>query len=164
MSHAMAVANKKVVSFHYTISNQQGEELESSREKQPMSYLHGYRNIIKGLEEAMTGREEGEQFQVTIDPADAYGERIESNIQRIPAKHFKEARRLEPGQLVSIKTKQGPVQATVIKIGRFNIDVDANHPMAGQTLIFDVEVTGIRDASQEEISHGHVHGPGGVDH
>jgi len=161
----MIIENKKVVSFHYTISNPQGEELETSRETQPMSYLHGYRNIIQGLEKAMAGREAGDEFQVTVEPVDGYGERSESNIQRIPAKHFKEAaRRLEPGQLVSIQTKQGPVQAVIVKIGRFNVDVDANHPMAGQTIVFDVEVIDVRDATQEEISHGHVHGPGGVDH
>jgi FKBP-type peptidyl-prolyl cis-trans isomerase SlyD len=160
----MNVADQKVVSFHYTLFNAQGVELESTRDRQPMSYLHGARNIIPGLESALTGKAAGDRFQVTIEPADAYGERKPGNIQRIPAKHFRDPRRLEPGQAVSIQTQRGPVQASVVKVGRFNVDVDANHPLAGQTLTFDVEVTAVRDATGEEISHGHVHGAGGVQH
>jgi len=160
----MLISDKKVASFHYTLSNEQGEQLESSRERQPMSYLHGAGNIIPGLEKALTGKAAGDQFQVTIPPAEAYGERRPGGIQRIPAKHFREPRQLKPGRTVSIQTRRGPMQATVVKVGRFNIDVDTNHPLAGQTLTFDVEVTAVRDATAEEISHGHVHGPGGVDH
>jgi len=160
----MLIADKKVASFHYTLSNEQGELIESSRERQPMSYLHGARNIIPGLEKALTGKAAGEQFQVTIPPEEAYGERRAAQVQRVPAKHFRDARQLKPGRLVSIQTRRGPVQATVVKVGRFNIDVDTNHPLAGQTLTFDVEVVGVRDATAEEIAHGHVHGPGGVSH
>jgi FKBP-type peptidyl-prolyl cis-trans isomerase SlyD len=160
----MIVADKKVVSFHYTLTNAQGAELESTRDRQPMSYLHGARNIIPGLEQALVGKVAGDRFQVTIDPAAAYGELRPGNIQRIPAKHFRDPKRLQPGQLVSIRTRRGPVQASVVKVGRFNVDVDANHPLAGQTLTFDVEVSAIRDATGEEISHGHVHGAGGVQH
>ena len=161
----MVVADKKVVSFHYTLSNAKGEELESTRQReQPMSYLHGARNIIPGLEKAMAGKAAGERFQVTVEPADAYGERDPGSVRRIPIKHFRESRTLKPGQMVNIQTRQGNFQAVVLKVGRFNVDVDANHPLAGQTLTFDVEVTEVRDASPEEISHGHVHGPGGVAH
>jgi FKBP-type peptidyl-prolyl cis-trans isomerase SlyD len=129
-----------------------------------MTYLHGARNIIPGLEQALTGKAAGDQFQVTLAPAEAYGEHRPGQVQRIPAKHFRDARHLQAGQRVTIQTRQGPLQATVLKVGRFNVDVDTNHPLAGQTLTFDVEVTSVRDASKEEISHGHVHGPGGVDH
>lgn len=160
----MAIEDKKVVTFHYTLTNQKGEQLESSRDRQPMTYLHGARNIIPGLENAMTGKDVGDEFQVTVQPADAYGERDDSRVQRIPSKHFRNTKRLGPGQIVSIQTQQGPVQAVVLKVGRFNVDVDTNHPLAGQTLTFDVEVTEIRDATEDEVSHGHVHGPGGVDH
>jgi FKBP-type peptidyl-prolyl cis-trans isomerase SlyD len=157
------VEDNKVVSFHYSLTDQDGSQLESSRERQPMSYLHGARNIIPGLERAMAGKSAGDEFQVTIEPRDAYGERSEAKIQRIPSKHFTQGR-LEPGQLVSIRTRQGPVQGTVLKVGRFNVDVDVNHPLAGKTLTFDVEITEVRDATREEVSHGHVHGPGGVEH
>ena len=160
----MLIADKKVASFHYTLSNEEGEQIESSRERQPMSYLHGARNIIPGLEKALTGKAAGEQFQVTIPPEEAYGERRADQVQRVPAKHFRDARQLKPGRLVSIQTRRGPVQATVVKVGRFNIDVDTNHPLAGQTLTFDVEVIEVRDATRTEIEHGHVHGPGGVSH
>lgn len=160
----MTVENKKVVSFHYTLTGEDGEQMETSRDKQPMSYLHGAQNIIPGLENAMAGKDVGDEFQVTLAPAEAYGERNPANVQRVPSKHFKNTKRLEPGQLVSLQTRQGPMQAVVIKVGRFNVDVDVNHPLAGKTLTFDVEITDIRDASEEETSHGHVHGPGGVDH
>ena len=160
----MIVEDKKVVSFHYELTNQEGEQLESSRDKEPMTYLHGANNIIPGLEKAMVGKSAGDKFQITVEPAEAYGERKEANIQRISAKHFKNLRKLAPGQVVGLQTKQGPVQVTVVKIGRFNVDVDANHPLAGQALTFDVEVTGVRDASEDETAHGHVHGAGGVDH
>jgi FKBP-type peptidyl-prolyl cis-trans isomerase SlyD len=160
----MIVENKKVVSFHYTLRNADGEQLETSRDKQAMSYLHGVRNIIPGLEKAMAGKAIGDEFEVTLAPEEAYGERKPNSIQRIPAKRFNNAKRLQPGQAVSIQTRQGQMQGVVVKVGRFNIDVDINHPLAGQTLTFEIEITDIRDASEEETAHGHVHGPGGVEH
>jgi FKBP-type peptidyl-prolyl cis-trans isomerase SlyD len=161
----MVVADRKVVSFHYTLTDEHGEQLESSREReQPMAYLHGARNIIPGLERAMTGKAAGETFQVTVEPAEAYGERDPRNVRRIPIKHFRDSRHLQPGQSVSVRTRQGPFQAVVLKVGRFNVDVDGNHPLAGRRLTFDVEITDVRDATREEIAHGHVHGPGDAHH
>ena len=160
----MNIEDKKVVSIHYTLTNQDGQQLESSREGEPMSYLQGARNIIPGLEKAMEGRAAGDQFVVTVEPADAYGERNEANVQRVSAKLFKNAGHLSPGQPVMLQSKKGPVQVTVVKVGRFNVDVDANHPLAGQTLTFDVEVTDVRDATEEETLHRHAHAPGGVEH
>jgi len=160
----MNIETNKVVSFHYTLSNEQGEEIETSRERSPMSYLHGAGNIIPGLEKAMTGKASGDRFEVTIEPKDAYGERNEDAIKRVPAKHFKNAGPLEPGRPVIMHTQNGPVQVTIVKVGRFNVDIDSNHPLAGQSLTFDVEITEVRDATAEEKSHGHAHGPGGVDH
>ena len=160
----MTIQENKVVSFHYTLTNQEGEQIESSRDQQPMTYLHGSNNIIPGLEKVMVGKSVGDEFQVTVEAGEAYGERNEDKLQRIPAKHFKNLKRLMPGQTVALQTQQGQVQVTVVKIGRFIVDVDANHPLAGQALTFDVEVTEIRDASEEENAHGHVHSPGGVDH
>jgi FKBP-type peptidyl-prolyl cis-trans isomerase SlyD len=160
----MNIEDKKVVSFHYTLRDEHGEQLESSHEGDPMTYLHGTGNIIPGLEKAMAGKAAGDRFEANVEPAEAYGERNENGIQRIPAKHFKQVGRLEPGQTVVLHTKQGPRQLTVLKVGRFNVDVDTNHPMAGRSLTFDVEVTGVRDATDEEVSHGHVHGKGGIEH
>ena len=160
----MNIEDKKVVSFHYTLRDEHGEQLESSREGDPMTYLHGAGNIIPGLEKAMAGKVAGDQFEASVEPAEAYGERDENGVQRIPAKHFKQAGRLEPGQMVVLQTRQGPRQVTVVKVGRFNVDIDTNHPMAGLSLTFDVEVTDVRDPTAEEVSHGHVHGPGGIEH
>jgi FKBP-type peptidyl-prolyl cis-trans isomerase SlyD len=160
----MNIAADKVVSFHYTLSNTVGEVLESSREHAPMTYLHGSGHIIRGLENALEGKCAGDAFQVVLQPADAYGEKNPANMQRISAKHVPNAQSVKPGQVIGLQTRQGPVRVTVVKVGRFNIDVDANHPLAGQVLTFDVEVTGVRDATAEEKSHGHVHGAGGVEH
>jgi len=160
----MNIENKKVVSFHYALSNGQGEQIESSRDREPMVYLHGAGNIIPGLEKALAGKAVGDRFEVILEPAEAYGEREENGVKRIPAKHFKHADRLQVGQQVILHTQQGQVQVTVVKVGRFNIDVDRNHPLAGQALTFDVEVIDVRDATDEELSHGHVHGPGGAHH
>ena len=160
----MTIQDKKVVSFHYTLTNQDGEQMETTRDKEPMTYLHGAQNIIPGLESAMAGKSVGDEFQVTLEPADAYGEKKEANIQRISSKHFRFPKKLKPGQIVGLQTRKGPVQVTIVKVGRFNVDVDSNHPLAGQALTFDVEVSTVRDATEEEIAHGHAHGPGGVDH
>lgn len=160
----MNVQDQKVVDFHYTLTNEQGETVESSREREPMSYLHGAGNIIPGLEKAMEGRSAGDRFEVTVPPEEAYGERREANVQRIPLKHLGKMPKPRPGQILGLQTRQGPMQVTVLKVGRFNVDVDANHPLAGQSLTFDVEIIGVRDASEEETSHGHAHGPGGHHH
>ena len=157
----MIIESRKVVAFHYTLTNERGEELESSRERQPMSYLHGAHNILPGLEKALAGKSAGDHVKVTLPPAEAYGERDPSRMRRIPAKHFNNPRRMRSGQVVTLQTQQGDsVPAVVVKVGRFNIDVDTNHPLAGETLTFDVEITDVRDASPEEVAHGHAHEPG----
>jgi len=158
------IAKHCVVSFHYTLTDADGRQLESSRSGEPMSYLHGAGNIIPGLEKALEGRGVGDSFQVTVEPAEAYGEKKAANIQRVSSKHFRDPRKLRPGQVIGLQTHQGPVQVTVVKVGRFNVDVDANHPLAGKSLTFDIEVTAVRESTADEQAHGHVHGPGGVDH
>ena len=160
----MIIEKDKVVNLHYTLKNADGEEMESSRERDPMTYLHGANNIIVGLEKAMEGRKAGDTFEVTVEPEEAYGVRKEGNIQRVPLKRLKGLGKIMPGQILNLQTNEGPVQVTVVKVGRFNVDVDANHPLAGQKLTFDVEITDIREASAEETEHGHVHGPGGHHH
>jgi len=160
----MIAEKHKVVTFHYTLKNTDGEEMESSTDRDPMSYLHGANNIIRGLEQAMQGHTIGDKFSATIEPEDAYGVRVADNIQRVPLKRLKGQGKISVGQILNLQTNKGPVQVTVVKMGRFNVDVDANHPLAGETLTFDVEITGIRDAIAEETKHGHVHGPGGHHH
>ncbi len=160
----MIAEKNKAVTFHYTLKNATGEEMESSRQGDPMSYLHGANNIIAGLEKAMEGHVVNDKFSVTLEPEDAYGIRNEQNVQRVPLKRLKGIGKISVGQVLNLETNKGPVQVTVLKIGRFNVDVDGNHPLAGVQLTFDVEITDIRDASEEELQHGHVHGPGGHQH
>ena len=158
----MKIEKHKVVRFHYTLTDDEGQTLDSSRERdEPMTYLHGAGNIIPGLERAMEGRESGDSFEVTVAPEEAYGERREANVQRVALKKLGlKPQQLKPGMVLNLQTTQGPAQVTVLKVGRFNVDVDANHPLAGQSLNFDEEVVEIRDASEEEQAHGHAHGPG----
>lgn len=160
----MVVEKNKVVSFHYTLKNADGEQMESSRENEPMSYLHGANNIIPGLERALEGHAAGDEFTVTVEPEDAYGVRNENNVQRVSLKRLKGIGKISPGQILNLQTQKGPVQVTVLKVGRFNVDVDGNHPLAGMPLTFEVEVTEIRDATEDEKKHGHAHGPGGHQH
>jgi FKBP-type peptidyl-prolyl cis-trans isomerase SlyD len=154
----------KVVSFHYSLTAD-GNYSESTRGGDPASYLHGYGGIVRGLERAMRGRQAGESFSLEVPPEDAFGERNPEIVQRVPRKHLLGApAKLAPGHAVAINTQQGRVQGIVQKVGRFNVDVDFNHPMAGRTLNFEVEILEVRDASPEEIAHRHVHGPGGAPH
>ncbi len=160
----MIAEKDKVVSFHYTLKDAAGEQMETSREKEPMTYLHGANNIITGLEKAMEGHAVKDEFSVTVEPEEGYGVRNENNVQRVPLKRLKGIGRISPGQVLNLQTNKGQVQVTVLKVGRFNVDVDGNHPLAGKQLTFDVEITDIRDASAEELEHRHVHGPGGHHH
>ena len=159
----MKIEDNSVVRFHYTVSEAGQGQLESSRQLEPLSVLIGHGNIIGGLEAAMKGREAGETFEVTISPAEAYGDRREGLVQRVPRKHFKGAK-LVPGMQVVLPTDQGQRAMTVKKVGISVVDVDLNHPMAGKILNFDVEILDVREASAEEISHKHVHGDGGHQH
>jgi len=160
----MQIDNDKVVYFHYRLLNEAGELIEESHDREPMAYLHGHGNIMPGLEEAMAGHQAGEEVSVTLPPERAYGVRKEDSQQRVPIKHLMTKGKLKPGMNVKINTDNGARDATVIKVGRFNVDVDTNHPLAGQTLTFEVSITDVREGTTEEIAHRHVHGPGGHHH
>ena len=160
----MIAEKDKVVTFHYTLKNAAGEQMESSRESDPLSYLHGANNIITGLEKAMEGHAIKDEFSAIIEPEDGYGVRNEKNVQRVPLKRLKGIGKISVGQILNLQTHKGQVQVTVLKVGRFNVDVDGNHPLAGAQLTFDVEITDIREATEEELGHRHVHGPGGHQH
>jgi len=171
----MQIAKDTVVTFHYRLSEgaaafteqgaEQSPELESSAETMPLSYLHGHGNIMRGLEEAMEGLSAGDTKQVTLPPEKAYGQRRAGAEQRVPVKHLAgKYKRLRPGMLVKVNTEKGLRDAQVIKAGKFTVDLDMNHPFAGKTLVFDVRIVSVRDASEEEIAHGHVHGEGGHHH
>lgn len=163
----MKISEKTVVQFHYTLRDEDtGVEIENSRDSEPVAYLHGSDNIISGLEKAMEGHETGDTFTVVVEPQDGYGLRNENNQQRIPVKHLmvKKNARLKPGMVVSVNTDHGPRQVVVIKAGKFNVDVDTNHPLAGKRLGFEGEIVDVREATEEEVAHGHAHGVGGHHH
>jgi len=161
----MPIQKNSVVLFSYRLSEKEGNPLEEANDSAPMAYLHGHGNIIPALEEELEGLDSGESKTVTLSPEQAYGARKENWTQKVPIKHLaSKHKRLLPGTLVKLNTEKGTVDATVIKAGKFMIDLDLNHPFAGKTLIFDITINEIRDATDEEISHGHAHGVGGHHH
>jgi FKBP-type peptidyl-prolyl cis-trans isomerase SlyD len=155
-----------VVTFHYRLSDENNRAIEDSHGGDPLVFLFGRGAIIDGLEKAIQGRDQGDRFEVTVAPRDGYGLYREGLKQRIPIKHLRlnKKARLQPGQIVTLETRDGHRQVTVLKVGKFNVDVDGNHPLAGKTLNFEIEIVDVRAASPEEIAHGHVHGPGGHHH
>lgn len=162
----MNVEANKVVSFHYSVSDGGAEAVDSSRERgEPLTILIGHGNIIPGLEQALIGHAVGDRFEVSVEPAQAYGERRANFTQRVPKKYFDHPESLRPGDATMLNTREaGPRTVVVHKIGSSVIDVDLNHPLAGKTLAFDIEITDIRDATEEEIAHRHAHGAGGHEH
>ena len=160
----MKIEKDRVVRFHYAVAESGQESVENSKDAgEPLAILFGHGAIIPGLEKAMEGREAGDSFKASVTPADAYGERRDGLSQRIPKKHFG-GQKLEPGMQVVLNTNFGPRAVTIQKVGMSVVDVDLNHPMAGKDLEFDIEIVEVREASEEEIAHGHVHGEGGHAH
>ena len=160
----MKIEKDRVVRFHYAVAETGKDKLENSKDVgAPLAILFGRGQIIPGLEKAMEGREAGENFSASVTPAEAYGERKEGLTQRIPKKHFGN-QKLAPGMQVVLNTNFGPRAVTIEKVGMSVVDVDLNHPMAGKDLDFDIEIVEVREASEEEIAHGHVHGEGGHEH
>ncbi|WP_148863879.1 FKBP-type peptidyl-prolyl cis-trans isomerase [Marinobacter fonticola] len=157
----MPIEKNQVVLFHYSVSDEQGNAIESSRDGEPNAYLHGHGGIIQGLEEALEGRDAGDSFSATVTPDKAYGPRNPEAMQRVPIKHLRGAKRWKAGMIAQVETEQGPRHVVVVKVGHKFADVDTNHPMAGRTLTFNVEIIEVRAAEPEEIAHGHAHGPGG---
>ncbi len=160
----MKAEKNKVVTFHYHLTGEDNETIDSSREAEPLAVLFGHGAIIPGLEQAMEGRVAGDRFNVSVPPDQGYGLRRDDFTQRVPKKYFRNAEQLKPGDSTVLSTEQGHRPVVVLKVGSSVIDVDLNHPLAGKTLQFDIEITDIRDASAEELEHGHVHGAGGHHH
>ena len=161
----MKAGKDKVISLHYTLTVD-GEQVESSHDRrEPLWILLGHGQLIPGLEKALEGHETGAALQVEVAAADGYGERAEDQIQRMSKKYFPQANRLKPGMVTVLKLKDGGQRAvTVHKVGMSTIDVDLNHPMAGKALHFDVAIGDVREATEEEIQHGHAHAPGAEAH
>ena len=156
----MQIDNHKVVSFHYTLTNESGALIDSSEGRDPLIYLHGEENIIHGLELALEGKGVGDKLNASIDPADAYGEFDPAMVEIVSSEMFDGVDNIEVGMEFQAETPDGEgVQMVRISdVDGDNVTVDGNHPLAGQQLNFDVAIVDIREATEEEIEHGHVHG------
>jgi len=169
---AMIIAENCVVAFHYKLCEvlQDGSKsgwLEQSAGREPLLYLHGHANVIPGLEQAMAGKKAGDSLEITLAPEQAYGLRRSNSIIRVPIKHLHlpaGQKALMPGVIVGVQTDQGVRSALIVKAGRFNVDIDTNHPFAGRTLHYSLDIVDVRSATPEEITHRHAHGAGGHHH
>jgi FKBP-type peptidyl-prolyl cis-trans isomerase SlyD len=157
----MQIATHKVVSIDYTLTDKEGSVLDSSEGRGPLTYIHGIGQLISGLEASLEGKSAGDALKVEVAPADGYGEWDPEKIAEVPRDQFTGIDDLKVGMQFSAHGEAGEQIVTVSKIEEDTVTVDANHPLAGQALTFDVKIVGVRDATQDELSHGHVHGPGG---
>ena len=160
----MQIGERTVATFHYTLTDATGKVIDSSDGRAPLSYLQGAGNIVPGLEKEMAGKQQGDVFNVVVAPEEGYGMPNPMMIQVVPRGAFQGVETLEVGMEFQAQTPQGPMSVAIAKLDGDEVTVDGNHPLAGQTLHFAVEVTEVRDASLEELTHGHVHGPGGHHH
>ena len=160
----MKIAENTVVLIDYKLTDNDGAVIDTSEGAGPLAYLQGAGNIIEGLEDALLGKEAGDNVQASIEPAKAYGERNEDMRQEVPKELFGGVDNIEIGMQFESETDQGPVMVTVIEINDEMVVVDGNHPLAGTHLNFDVTIREVREASEEELQHGHVHGEGGHQH
>jgi len=160
----MIVSKDKVVSIEYTLRDDGGEILDSSEGREPLAYLHGNGNIVPGLESQLEGKAKNDSLKVAVAPADGYGEFNAGDIIEVPREQFQDVKDLEVGMQFTASGPEGHRIVTVTKVEDTMVTVDGNHPLAGKTLHFDVKIVDIRDASADELSHGHVHGAGGHHH
>ncbi len=161
----MLVAKDKVVLIHYTLTDDAGAVIDSSAGGHPLAYIQGHGNIIPGLENALEGKRKGDKVTVRVEPAEGYGVRDDNLVQRVPRRAFGSVASIEPGMQFHAQTSHGHTRVvTVTNVQGDMVTVDGNHPLAGQTLNFAVEITEVREATAQELEHGHVHGPGGHQH
>lgn len=160
----MQIASQRAVLMHYTLTNDQGEVIDSSSGGEPLAYLHGTGGIIPGLEKALEGKQAGDKLTVKVSPAEGYGEVDPSLVQKMPRRAFKGISDLRVGMQLQAQAGNGVRIITVTQIAGDMVTVDGNHALAGVTLNFDVEIVEVRAATAEEMAHGHVHGPGGHHH
>ena len=160
----MQIEENKVILIEYTVRTEEGVLVDTSEGNEPLAYLHGHKNIIPGLENALVGKAVEDELSVTVTPEEAYGERHEQLIKEVPMQAFQGVDKVEPGMQFNAESPQGPQLITVTKVEGDTVTVDGNHPLAGVTLNFDVKVVEVREPSEEELSHGHVHGAGGHEH
>lgn len=159
----MQITDNHVVTLHYIVKTADGDEIDSSSNAEPISFIQGSRYMIPGLEEALYGHKEGDKFEVVIAPDKAYGPRQDQLVQEVPANMF-EGMDVEVGMSFRATTDDGDQSVIIVDKTDTTVTVDGNHPLSGMTLSFDVSIEGVRDATEDEIAHGHVHGEGGCGH
>jgi len=160
----MQVADKSVVSIHYTLTNSEGETLDSSVGQAPLAYLNGASNIVPGLENALIGKAVGDKLDVTVTAEEGYGPLREELVQKVPHENFQGVEDLQVGMQFMAQAPWGEQPVTVVKVEEDGVTLDGNHPLAGQDLTFAVEIVEVREATEEEVTHGHAHGEGGHHH
>ena len=160
----MNISEQCIASFHYTLTDGSGKVLDTSEGQEPLAYLHGSGNIIPGLEKALLGKTVGDKLNVNIPAAEAYGLRDDTMVQELPSNMFDGIDKIEIGMEFHAETEHGLQVVTVTKVEGDMVFIDGNHPLAGVDLTFDVEITEVRAASEEEMEHGHAHGAGGHHH
>ena len=156
----MEIGSKKVVSIAYTLKDDASEVIDSSAGGDPLVYIQGAGNLVSGLEKALEGRVKGDHVVVSVSPAEGYGSRDESLIRKVPVRKLANGKAVV-GQRVRVQTDQGPLILLVTAVHGDYATVDPNHPLSGKTLHFEVDVVEVREATAEEVEHGHAHGPGG---
>jgi FKBP-type peptidyl-prolyl cis-trans isomerase SlyD len=157
----MQIANDSAVFMHYTLKNDAGEVIDSSAGQEPLAYIHGHGDIVPGLEKALTGRSAGDKFEVSIQAADGYGEHRPDRVQVVPRSAFEPGATIEPGMRFQAEGPAGAMVVTVVQADADEVTIDGNHPLAGETLNFAIEVVTVRPCTEEELAHGHIHGAGG---
>lgn len=161
----MLIAQDTVVLIHYTLTDAAGKVLDSSAGGDPLAYLHGQGSLVAGLEKALDGKQAGDKLQVRVEPSEGYGVRDDALVQQVPRRAFGSVSDVKPGMQFHAQSSEGQMRVvTVTRVQGDMVTVDGNHPLAGEVLNFDVEVTEVREATGEELEHGHVHGPGGHHH
>jgi len=157
----VSIKQNSVVTFHYTLKDDAGDVIDQSEAGHPLAYLHGHGNLVTGLERELEGKAAGDKLQVTVAPGDAYGEYDADLVQQVPRRSLKGIGNIQVGMRLQAQTAQGPRSVTVTQMTGDLITLDANHPLAGKNLHFDIQIDDVRAATEEELAHGHVHGPGG---
>ena len=160
----MPIARDSVVTIHYTLKDDAGEVIDSSSSGEPLAYLHGHGNIVPGLERELTGRDVGEKVSVKVPPAEGYGEYDKSLVQSVPRRALRGIKDVREGMHLHAQTEEGPQTVTVTRVAGDMVTLDGNHPLAGKSLNFDIQIEDVRLATEEELSHGHVHGAHGHHH
>ena len=160
----MQIGKDKVVAIDYTLSGADGQVIDSSEGQEPLTYLHGAANIVPGLERALEGKSVGDRVNATVQPDQGYGQKNPALVQPLPRSQFPGVKDIAVGQQFQAQTNHGPRVVTVVGVSPDSVTIDANHPLAGEILYFDVKIVDVRDATQQELDHGHAHGPGGHHH